>query len=312
MEFIAEQSNIRIDKYLVEKIPDVSRNKLQNAIKNGIVFVNGAEVKKSSLKLKAGDKITFLNEKMPTAETLIKIEPEKMDLNIVYEDDDILVINKPSGLITHPTPNHKKNTLVNGLLYRYPEILNVGENPWRPGIVHRLDKETSGLIIVAKNQKAFEFMKTQFISKQVKKTYVALVEGVPNEKEGEISYDIRPSKYSRLKKVAIKKDEPITKARRTAKTLYKVMEVIRDKFALLEASPLTGRTHQIRVHLAATHHPIVGDFLYGAKKEKARELGLKRMFLHAERLRFVAPSGKNLALEAGLPEELKMALATSH
>ncbi len=307
MEFIAERGDLRIDKYLVLKMPHISRTKLQSAIKTGLIFVNEIKVKKSSLKLKAGDKITVSEEQIQSPSAPIKLEPEKMDLDIVYEDDDILVVNKKSGLITHPTLKHQTNTLVNGLIYKYPQILGVGENPMRPGIVHRLDKETSGLIIVAKNQNAFEFIKNQFLNKEVKKTYMALVEGVPQEKEGEIKYDIRPSKYSRLKKVAVKKEEAVTKARRTAKTLYKVIKIINDKFALLEVKPETGRTHQIRVHLSAIGHPIVGDFLYGAKRTSAQKLGLKRLFLHAERLQFVAPSGKKLMLEAKLPEELKIA-----
>ncbi|MBI2406170.1 MAG: RNA pseudouridine synthase, partial [Candidatus Harrisonbacteria bacterium] len=191
--------------------------------------------------------------------------------------------------------------MVNALVARYPDIVGVGENPLRPGIVHRLDKDTSGLIVVAKNQHAFLFVKEQFLKRAVQKTYLALVEGIPKAREGVIAYDIRPSKQNRLKKVAITKsadsrglDADLTRTDaeknsagsassprksalgRTAETRYKVRETFGDTFALLEVTPKTGRTHQIRVHLAAIGVPVLGDTFYGAHKDVAKSLGVKR------------------------------------
>ena len=311
MEFIIEKSGERLDKYLVSKMPGVSRTKLQNAIKLGAVLINGKRAEKPSAKLRAGDKLILHEEKIVMSAKNHEIKPEKdIPLDIIYEDADILVINKPAGLLAHPTSIQMENTLVNALVARYPDIANVGENPMRPGIVHRLDKDTSGLMIVAKNQKAFEYIKEQFLNRTVTKKYLALVWGVPEKNEGVIEYEIRASKTNRLKRVAVKKPADIKNMpSRAATTLYKVIKIIDDKFALIEAQPLTGRTHQIRVHLAAIGHPIVGDVLYGAKKESVRGLGMKRQFLHAFYLKFMAPSGKEMEFELELPEELKQLIA---
>jgi 23S rRNA pseudouridine1911/1915/1917 synthase len=313
MKFIAEKLE-RLDKFLVRHFTEYSRMRFQRLIKEGAVKVNGRIVVKPAFVLKKGDRIVLLEEKIILPEKEFVIEPEPgIPLNIVYEDNDIVVINKQPGLLTHPTLSQRRHTLVNVLVARYPEIINVGESPLRPGIVHRLDKDTSGLLIVAKNQKAFLFIKEQFLKRTIIKKYLALVEGVPKEKRGIISYSIRPSKRNRLKKVAIKTRidadkhahaDLRRKVVRAAETYYqvkKVYEIPSHKIALLEVSPKTGRTHQIRTHLAAIGHPIVGDILYGASKKGIA----KRQMLHAYFLDFTAPSGKRLALEAGFPEDIE-------
>lgn len=229
-------------------------------------------------------------------------------LNIVYEDEGIVAVNKPAGMLTHPTHSEKENTLVNFLIERYPEMKKVGDlpagrqvNELRPGILHRLDRNTSGLILAAKNQKAFLFLKEQFLNKSIVKKYIALVDGIPKQKTGIIEYAIKPSKKNRLKKVAVKTQSyEDKKSIRAAKTEYKVLKTFGEKYALLEVRPLTGRTHQIRVHLSAIGHPIAGDSLYGSKTKE-----LKRPFLHAYYLKFMRLNGMPIALEADLPEDLQ-------
>jgi 23S rRNA pseudouridine1911/1915/1917 synthase len=304
MEFIAEKSE-RLDKYLAEKIPGLSRVKLQNAIRLGAVKVNAALAQKPALKLKIGDKVVLMEEKIISPHEEFKpVADASIPLEIVYEDKDIVVVNKPAGLLVHPTLAERSGTLVNGLLARYPEMADVGENPLRPGIVHRLDKDTSGLIIACKNQAAFENIKKQFLERKVQKTYLALVEGVPKDLENDITYDIRPSTGNRLKKVAVKKmHEPRKKSRRQAQTHYKVREAFGDRFALLEVKPKTGRTHQIRVHLSAIGHPVAGDRLYGSKSKIA-----KHQLLHAAEISFTSPSDKILNLSAPLPADFSAAL----
>ena len=302
MEFVIESSKERLDKFLAKNLKEFSRNKIQQIIKNNAVKVNGLFITKPSFRLRPKDKVAVLENQVLSYRKVPEIKPEpNILLDIVYEDKDMAVINKPAGLLTHPPASQTKHTLVKALLAKYPEIANVGENPLRPGIVHRLDKGTSGLIMVAKNQKAFLFIKEQFLNREISKKYLALVEGVPKEKEGVIDFPIRPSKKMRLKKVAVQRAEPARKSTRVAKTEYKIKKVIGNN-ALLEVSPLTGRTHQIRVHLSAIGHPVVGDKLYGSK------IPAKRQFLHAYFLKFVAPNGAPVTLEIELPEDLKKML----
>ncbi|MEK7635591.1 MAG: RluA family pseudouridine synthase [Patescibacteria group bacterium] len=316
MEFIVEIQKERLDKFLAEKIKEFSRSQLQKAIQNGAVKINGHFVVKPGFRLRKNDRVLVMEEKLISPKEKFKIEPDtNIPLKIIYEDSDILVVDKPAGLLTHPTLKEYRHTLVNALLGCYPEIINVGESPMRPGIVHRLDRETSGLLIIAKNQNTFYFIKEQFLNRTVVKKYLALVEGVPKNKEGIIEYAIKPSKNYRLKKVAVKPSftpqsvATAGKSERAAKTYYKVIKVIDDKFALLEVEPKTGRTHQIRVHLASIGHPIIGDTLYGAKTK----LPKRRHFLHAYYLKFTLPPQKNagqaksqlIALETDLPEDLK-------
>lgn len=305
MEFIVEKSG-RLDKFLAVHYAKFSRTQFQRFIRDGAIKVNGRSVIKPGLQLKNGDQVMILDEKLVDDSKEFVIEPEPdIPLDIIYEDKDIVVVNKPAGLLVHPTSSQRRHTLVNALVSHYPKIIGVGESPIRPGIVHRLDKDTSGLLVVAKNQKAFEFLKNQFLNRTVEKKYLALVEGVPKEKEGVIKFQIRPSKRNRLKKVAVRNlDTRGKKSVRTAETYYKLKKVIGD-FSLLEVQPKTGRTHQIRVHLAAIGHPVVGDRVYGSKNKIAMPIGrqAKRQMLHAASISFTAPSGKKLFLEAKPPED---------
>lgn len=301
-----------MDKFLAEHIKEVSRTKFQNFIKEGAIKVGGIFILKPGFKLKKGNRVVVLEEKIisPHKEFQVKPEPD-ISIPVVYEDSDFLVVNKPAGLLTHPTISEPSGTLANALVARYPDITTVGESALRPGIVHRLDRDTSGLLIVAKNQEAFNYFKKQFLEKKIEKKYLALVEGAPKEKEGIIEYAIKPSKRNRLKKLAVKLRTSdvlnLKKSVRQAATHYRIRRIINNDFSLLEVAPLTGRTHQIRVHLSALGHPVAGDRLYGAKKKIP---GLKRQFLHAYYLRFITPKGVPLALETDLPEDLQKVLSS--
>ncbi len=220
---------------------------------------------------------------------------------IIYEDENILVINKPSGLLVHPTEKSKEPTLVDWLIERYPEIKNVGDAPEiRPGIVHRLDKDVSGVILIARNQEYFEYLKKLFQTGGIKKNYLALVYGSVEPKTGVIKKPIY------LKPGTTKRSVWQGKMVKEAITEYRVIKSIKDEtFSFLKVMPKTGRTHQIRVHLASIGHPIVGDTLYG---KKTNPFGLKRLFLHAESLEFEATGGQRIKIESGLPEELELIL----
>ncbi len=220
-------------------------------------------------------------------------------VKIIYEDDDILAINKSAGLLVHgASPN-----LVDWLIKKYPEIKNVGEDQSRPGIVHRLDKDTSGVLLIAKNQKAFNFLKEQFKNRKIKKKYIALVEGLLKNNKGIIDLAIGKSKKDFRKKAGQGKMAGKT---REAITEYKVIKKFRNS-TLVEVFPKTGRTHQIRVHLKSIGHPVVCDKLYGFKKAECPP-GLKRHFLHASSLEFNLPSGARIKLEADIPDDLQASL----
>ena len=235
---------------------------------------------------------------------------------IIYEDENFLALNKPVGILVHPVgANGEEKTLANWLIEKYPEIKNVGDSPEirpafgearsieRPGIVHRLDKNTSGVMVAAKNQKAFDYFKNLFKTKEIKKIYLALVLGEVRPGEGVINKSIK------LKDGSVKRTVWEGKDEKEAITKYKVIDYLKIKtqkgghfFSLLEVSPKTGRTHQIRVHMASIGHPIVGDLLYGPKKNN---FGLKRQFLHAQSIEFTDMSGKRMKIEADLPDDLK-------
>jgi len=212
------------------------------------------------------------------------------NIKIIYEDDDVLAINKPAGLLVHG-----QSSLVDWLVKKYPEIKNVGEDLTRPGIVHRLDKDTSGVLLIAKNQKSFEYLKTQFQQKKIKKKYLALVNGEIKNNSGIIDLPIGKSKKDFRKKKAGKDARGKI---REAVTEYKVLKRF-DKYTLVEVLPKTGRTHQIRVHFKAIGHPIVGDKLYG------HQSNLNRQFLHANSLELTLLGGARIKLEADLPDDLK-------
>ncbi|MDP3974855.1 MAG: RluA family pseudouridine synthase [Candidatus Jorgensenbacteria bacterium] len=304
MEFIAEK-NGRLDVILIGALPkEYSRHRIKRGIEEGAVLVNGAAAVKASMKLNVGDRITVDMDKFPPPVEELRAAPDpSVPLDIVYEDDDCLVVNKPPGLLTHPTPTRLTGTLAGALLARYPALADIGESPLRPGIVHRLDEGTSGLLVVAKTNEAFQFLKRQFIGRSVRKVYYALVEGNPEKKEGVIEYAIRPSSTNPAKRVAVKYPLPRgtgpekRTSLREAETRYRVVESFGNRFALLELHPKTGRTHQLRVHLAAIGHPVVGDTLYGSKTPAPRQL------LHAAHLEFERPSHRPISLDAPLPED---------
>ncbi len=234
----------------------------------------------------------------------IKLEPDfNIPINVVYEDEDVVVLNKQAGISVHPSVNEPNKTLVNALIARYPEIKNVGEDPLRPGIVHRLDKDTSGLLVIAKNQKTFEFLKKEWQEGRVIKKYLTLVRGHPKEK-GEIVSELARSLKDFRKRMVVRPEKQKI-AGKMAITEYKVVKKFKD-YSLVEVYPKTGRMHQIRVHFASLGHPVAGDKIYGKSREKPE--GLTRQFLHAFYLKFSLPTGP-LAFEADLPDDLEQALA---
>ena len=243
----------------------------------------------------------------------IKLEPDSsIPLNIVYEDKDVVVLNKQAGISIHPSINEPNKTLVNALIAKYPELIGVGDDPIRPGIVHRLDKDTSGVLVVAKNQETFEFLKKEWQEGKVIKKYFALVWGHPKEK-GEIVSELTRSLKDFRKRMVVRPNKKSEKniQGKLAITEYKVVKKFRD-FSLVEVYPKTGRTHQIRVHLASLGHPVAGDKIYGKNKKKPE--GLTRQFLHAFYLKFSLPAdlpaqaGRSLVFETDLPDDLSSVL----
>ena len=291
---------MRLDKYLKEQYPHLSRQQIINQIKKGLVLVNNHKVK-PSFQVKPKDVITFFP---PETEKLKKLTPLPLKLDIIFENNNFLVINKPAGLTVHPGHCQKEEpTLVQALIYYYPEIKKVGEDASRPGLVHRLDKDTSGLMVIAKNNPTFRALKEQFQNHQVEKSYLALVWGRVKQNFGTINFPLTRSSNP-LKRKAIISPANLnpTKKIKTASTHFKVVKRFKN-FTLLEVFPKTGRTHQIRVHLAALGYPVVGDKQYGFKNKDSR-LPLKRQFLHAASLRF-SLGNENFKFEAELPPELK-------
>jgi 23S rRNA pseudouridine1911/1915/1917 synthase len=287
--FTAAASGSRLDKYVVQQCPDLSRTQVQKLIAGSHILVNGASAK-ASQKLVTGDKVSIRVPPAPSS----SLTPENIPLIIVYEDSDLLVIDKPAGLTVHPAPGHYTGTLVNAVLAHSPDI--TGGAAARPGVVHRLDKDTSGLIIIAKNERAHMKLAAQFKDRQVNKTYVTLVQGRLTPEEGLIEANIGRSPHDRRRMAVIARG-------RTASTFYKVIRYIHN-YTLLEVRPKTGRTHQIRVHLAAIGFPVVGDATYGVKS-----LWLDRQFLHARKLGFKLPStGEYREFESALPPDLAQTL----
>jgi len=294
---------IRLDKYLKKEIKDISREKIIYCIKKGKIKIEGKTKIKPSFILKGKEKILleisdFLNSaKKPS---LIKAQSISPKPEILYEDKNLLIINKPAGIIVHPTVNNINNPSIAGwFLQKYPFVFDVGEDQLRPGIVHRLDKETSGVLILAKNNFIFNYFKNLFKTRKIKKKYIALVKGEIKRQQGIIDLPLMRSKKSPIKrKVVVKKD----KGKMTL-TKYKVLKLYKGH-TLLEVFPQTGRTHQIRVHLASIGFPVVGDKIYG-KLKKLNKLNLPRHFLHAQTISFILPSGELVKAEASLPDDLK-------
>jgi 23S rRNA pseudouridine1911/1915/1917 synthase len=287
----------RLDKVLTERLATVSRVKIQQLIKEGYVTING-KTGKASYRLEGKDAILvrLVQDILSPHATELALA-ETMPLDVIYEDDDLAAINKPAGMVVHPAAGHTSGTLVNALLARWPQVAQVGGRD-RAGIVHRLDKDTSGVLLVAKTEPARLNLMAQFAARTVQKRYLALVEGIPATPTGEIDAPIARHPNQRRRMAVIRSGRP-------AVSVYRIIRVF-EGYSLLEVQPRTGRTHQIRVHMAFIGHPIVGDTVYGHRKQR---LKLDRHFLHAESLSLVSPgSGQPLTVRAPLAPELQAAL----
>ncbi|MHC1741342.1 MAG: RluA family pseudouridine synthase [Anaerolineaceae bacterium] len=294
--FVVEHSEAdRLDKFLVSHFPEQSRSRLQELIKQNCVLVNDNYVTKSGFRLEAGYRVSItIPAVVPSG-----LIPEDIHLDIIFENDDLAVINKPAGMVVHPAAGHATGTLVQAALSAIPDLQGInGEE--RPGIVHRLDKDTSGLIVLAKNERAHRWLQDQFRLRKVKKVYIALVDGHPPTPTGRIEAEIArdPSHRKQMAVVSTGRGRPST-------TEYQTLEQF-DSHTLIEAHPLSGRTHQIRLHMAFLGCPIVGDTVYGKKRAT---IELHRHFLHAAKLSFMFPGEKELhTFEAPLPPELEAVL----
>lgn len=287
----------RLDKFLVQRLPEFSRARLQGLIADGFVLVNGQAAKKSGQMLEVGASVE-VRVPPPVPSTLIG---ENIPLDIIFENDDLLIVNKPAGMVVHPAAGHETGTLVHAVLGYEPDLEGIGGEE-RPGVVHRLDKETSGLIVLAKNERAHRWLQDQFRLRTVEKTYLALVDGAPPTPSGRVEAPIGRDTVHR-KKMAVQSPG---KKGREAVSEYKTVESFKHH-TLLEFRPHTGRTHQIRLHCAFLGCPIVGDVIYGRKKST---LELNRHFLHAAKLKIVLPNEKEArTFEAPLPGELSDVLA---
>jgi 23S rRNA pseudouridine1911/1915/1917 synthase len=301
-----EAAGRRLDQFLTTQLEGVSRARVQELIADDKVLVNDAPAK-ASLKLRGDENITVLGEAQRPP---LKAVAEEIPLDILYEDDDLAVINKPAGMMVHAGAGatddaRNRGTLVNALLHHLKSLSGVG-GELRPGIVHRLDKETSGLIVVAKNDEAHRKLSTQFAAREVKKKYVALVHGWVKKDSGTIDQSISRDRIRRTRMTTR------LEGGRTAVTHYKIVRRLDTKFGkftLLDIKIDTGRTHQIRVHMAAMGHPVVGDTVYGAPKQArgaSAAISLGRNFLHSSQLEFTHPrTAKRIALHSELPEELR-------
>lgn len=288
-----DDKGARLDVFLADKLPDISRSRIKGCIEMGMVKVRGEQVSKAGYPLKEGDLV-----EIAVADAVeLSVEPENLPLNIVYQDSDFAVINKAQGMVTHPAAGSPDGTLVNAVLYHIKDLSGIN-GVLRPGIVHRLDKDTSGLILIAKNDCAHLSLTTQIAEKTAKRFYIALVDGNVKADEGVIEQPVDRNPRDR-KKMAVVKDG------RPAKTAYKVLERF-GRYTLMEFELFTGRTHQIRVHCAYMRHPVVGDPLYGG----SNAFGLKGQLLHAARLVVNHPStGERMEFTAPLPDYFREVLA---
>ncbi len=285
----------RLDKFLVEQLQEFSRSRIQGLVLDGFVDVDGRQAKKAGQTLESGSSVTV---RIPPAAPTDLI-PEEIPLDILFENEDLLVVNKPAGMVVHPAVGHASGTLVNAVLGYDPEIEGIGGEE-RPGVVHRLDKETSGVILLAKNERAHRWLQDRFRLRSVEKTYLALVDGKPPTPSGRVEAYIGRDPSHR-KRMAI-----VPESRgREAISEYKTLESFK-AYTLLEFHPLTGRTHQIRLHCAFLGCPIVGDEVYGRRKSS---IPLDRHFLHARSLKILLPGEKRPRyFEAPLPQELEQVL----
>lgn len=286
------KSNVRLDKYIAEQIPDLSRTRIKELIKSKNILVNN-HLEKVSYKVNLEDQIKVT---VPPKEPL-NVKPENIPLDIIYEDNDVIVVNKPQGMVVHPAAGHPDHTLVNALLYHTRDLASSPEG-FRPGIVHRIDKDTSGLLMIAKNAKARESLEHQLATKTNKRLYLAIVHGNFGEESGTINAPIGRKPHDRKKM-------GVVETGKEAITHFKVLEQFKN-YSLIQCQLETGRTHQIRVHLSYIGHPVAGDPLYGPRKT----LNGNGQFLHAQVLGFKHPSsGKWLEFEIDPPKIFKKRLA---
>lgn len=286
----------RIDRYLSEELGDMSRSYIQKLIKEGHVRINNRSCK-ANYKLRLNDNIQVT---IPEPEVL-NIEAENIPLDIVYDDEDIAIINKPQGMVVHPAPGHFSGTLVNALMYHFRDSLSGINGVKRPGIVHRIDKDTSGLIMICKNDQAHQHIADQLKDHSITRKYQALVYHNVKNDDGTITGNIGRHPVQR-KKMAIVANG------KHAVTHYRVLERF-NSYTLVECQLETGRTHQIRVHMTSIHHPLVGDDVYGPQSKTAKKLGVHGQLLHAKILGFVHPrTGEYMEFTSKLPEHFKKVL----
>jgi 23S rRNA pseudouridine1911/1915/1917 synthase len=283
----------RLDSFLHERLPEFSRSRLQSWIRGNRVLLNGEPVRASYL-VRGGESFSVEPADLPP----LRAEPEALALKILYEDADVVVVDKPAGMVVHAGAGHTRGTLVNALLHHFGSLSSIN-GELRPGIVHRLDRETSGVLAVARTDKAHRALAQQFHDREVEKVYLALVHRQMKQPSGRITSPISRDPVRRTRMTAR------LGTGRAALTEYRVLEDL-GRYSFLEVGLGTGRTHQIRVHLASIHHPIVGDRLYGAPASIAGLPALGRFFLHAHRLCFRSPSsGERIRVESPLPDELR-------
>lgn len=296
---IKAKSSGRLDKILTESLESLTRQKIQLLIKDGFVKVSHKKTTKPNTPIKEGDFINVEIVKKP----LEWAKPQKMNLEIICEDENYLIINKPAGLVVHPAPGHKENTMVNGILYHLKSDVSKKNDSIRPGIVHRLDQDTSGVIVVAKNDEAHYDLAKKIEKRMIKKTYIALVDGIIDHK-GRIEAPIM--------RHPIKREEMTVDSRgKEAITEFRPLKIFRDKnCTLLEVDLKTGRTHQIRIHMKSIGHPVIGDRKYGNDKtnEEFAKYGINRQFLHAEKISFKNIEGKQVTYTGKPPEDLEKTL----
>lgn len=282
----------RLDTFLHERLPEFSRSRLQSWIKQERVLIDQRPVHASRI-LRGGETISVAPAALPS----LKAEPEELPLKILYEDADVIAIDKPAGMVVHAGAGHFSRTLVNALLHHFGALSKIAGD-LRPGIVHRLDRETSGVLLVARTDRAHQALAEQFRNRQIEKIYLSLVHGRMKQPQGRIDTPIARDPIRRTRMTAK------LQSGRAALTEYRVLEEL-GTFSFLEVRISTGRTHQIRVHLASIHHPILGDRLYGAPAKPEDLPCIGRFFLHANRIRFASPStGEPITIESRLPAEL--------
>lgn len=296
---------LRIDKFLAKCFPEISRSQIQKNIEEGNVTCDEITIGDNSYKIKEGESFVLTIPEAVDADPV----PQNIDLPILYQDDDIVVVNKPAGMVVHPAPGAWDNTMVNALLFHCDNLSGIG-GVKRPGIVHRIDKETSGILVVAKNDNAHKFLSEQFAEHSIERTYYAICFGVPKSMKGFIEGDIGRSPHDR-KKMAI-----VTKGGKRAVTHYQVMENFANEASLIKCNLETGRTHQIRVHLSSLGHNLLGDKLYVKSKKISNKNisaeikdfanNFSRQALHAKSLGFIHPKTKEkMFFETDIPEDMQ-------